>query len=232
MRPQAHHSTTNPAGPSGGRRLRVRLSQKVFFIGFNKCATRSFHRFFHECGVRSYHAADKSDVDDAVVKNLIQGKKALDTVDQYDVYLDTEAIRLNFRALDHDYPGSKFILNVRDINQWLLSRLNHADGTYVQYMNDYHGVNRTWQEWVAIWRREFLEHDQAVSNYFRGRDDQFLRFDVGTNSLADLVEFIGHDCLQGRDGLPRVGVTEEWFFALVGDRFIEIGQDDAGTEFA
>lgn len=230
MRPQAHHSATEPATSSSGRRLRHRLSHKVFFIGFNKCATRSFHRFFHECGVNSYHAADKSDVDEAVLRNIAEGRKALDTVDQYDVYLDTEAIRVNFQALDRDYPGSKFIFNVRDPNQWLLSRLNHGDGTYVQYMNDYYGVDRPWHEWVAIWRQEFLEHEQAVLAYFKGRGDQFLRFDIGTSALAGLVEFIGDDCLLGRDWLPVVGVTEEKFFALVGGRFVKLEGVEAGAQ--
>src|SRR5680860_205657 len=130
MRQQKFHGVPDTASPHGSR-ARVRLRCKVFFIGFNKCATRSLHAYFRSQGVRSYHAGDKTELHDKVTNNVARGvQKPLDTVDQHDIYLDTEAIRINFQILDLEYPGSKFVFQYRDLNEWLLSRLNHRDGRY------------------------------------------------------------------------------------------------------
>ena len=33
-----------------------------------------------------------------------------------------------YKLLDIQYPRSKFILNIRDVDNWILSRINHGKG--------------------------------------------------------------------------------------------------------
>lgn len=66
---------------------------KVFFIGFNKCATTSFHKFFKKQGYRSFHNARKKIKLAPIIKYNIENKlPVLDGIDDGDVYSDLNAI--------------------------------------------------------------------------------------------------------------------------------------------
>ena len=199
-----------------------KLDFKVFFIGFNKCGTRSFHKYFSDCGLASLHGAATDDSHVAILLNVALGEPALRGLAPYDVYLDVGAVQSQFRCLDRDYPGSKFVLNVRDVDRWLVSRLNHANGRYVEFMNLYYETNLTWSEWVERWRAEFIAHERAAVDHFRGRDADFLRFDVETDRLADLISFIGADCLEAWGELPREGVTQDRYYGLDWGRIVKL----------
>jgi hypothetical protein len=199
-----------------------KLDFKLFFIGFNKCGTRSLHQYFLDCGLDSYHGGATGDTHMAVLINVALGEPALRGLAPHDVYLDLGAVQSQFQYLDRDYPGNKFVLNIRDVNRWLVSRLNHLNGRYVEFMNLYYGMNLTWPEWVERWRGEFMAHERAAIEHFRGRDANFLRFDVETDQLTDLISFIGSDCLEPRSELPRVGETEDRHYILDGSRIVKL----------
>lgn len=199
-----------------------RLGFKLFFIGFNKCGTRSLHRYLSDCGIASYHGGGHPDIHLGILVNVVRGVPALSRFDQHDAYLDVAAIQSQFRHLDHDYPGSKFVFNVRNTNRWLLSRLNHLDGRYVDLMNLSFGVELSWTEWADRWRREFAAHDCAVTEHFKDRPTDFLRFDIERDSLAKLIAFIGAPSLEMRDELPHEGVTAANYYALDGDRIVKL----------
>jgi hypothetical protein len=201
----------------------TRLGFKLFFIGFNKCGTRSLHRYFSDCGLDSYHGGVYADSHQAIFLNIVRGEPALKGFDGHEVYLDVAAIQSQFRQLDRDYPGSRFVLNVRDINRWILSRLNHIDGRYVDYMNLCHGVELSWVEWADRWRREFETHERAVLEHFKDRPTDFLRFDIERDELAKLTAFVGAAGLEAPRALPRVNATERKHYALEGGRVVKLG---------
>jgi Sulfotransferase domain len=199
-----------------------KLGFKLFFIGFNKCGTRSLHRYLTGCGINAYHGGAHADMHQAILINVVRGMPALSGVDDYDAYLDVRAIQSQFRHLDRDYPGSKFVFNVRDTNRWILSRLNHINGRYVDLMNLYYGLELSWTEWADRWRHEFAAHERAVTAHFRDRPSDFLRFDVERDSPDALVAFIGVPPPETRDELPRLGVTAKKHFAFDGDRIVKL----------
>jgi hypothetical protein len=80
-------------------------------------------------------------------------------------------------------------------------------------MNVYYRRNATWQEWVAEWRQEFMDHERAVTDHFRGRPN-FLRFDIERDSPAILADFLGFETSGG--DLPRENVTKDTYFFLEG----------------
>ena len=198
------------------------LGFKLFFIGFNKCGTRSLHRHFSDCGLSSYHGGAHADLHMAVLLNVARGAPSLNGFDDHDVYLDVGAIQSQFRHLDRDYPGSKFVLNVRNPDRWILSRLNHLNGRYVEFMNLYYGVELTWQEWVDQWRHELAAHERAVTEHFKDRPTDFIRFDVENDELATLIAFIGVPSLGTRDRLPRLGTTVTKYYGFDGSRIVKV----------
>ena len=204
---------------------------KIFFIGPNKCGTQSLSRWLRDTGKNPFHGGEeKANYHRGILINVAQDKPPLDGgLDGYDAYLDVGAVQTQFRAIDHHYPGSKFVLNTRNIDRWILSRLNHIAGRYVTYMNLYYGIDLSWSEWADRWRREFAEQERTVLAHFHGRSD-FLRFDIETDKPSDLASFLG---LQGAaDELPRVGVTGYKPYGFSGEHIVKLADVDAGTSMA
>lgn len=80
--------------------------KKYFVIGFHKTATCTFHNLFLKNNLTSQH------------------KTKWDT-DKYTCFSDN-GNRNNYRELDLKYENSIFILNVREIDKWLISRFKHG----------------------------------------------------------------------------------------------------------
>ena len=84
---------------------------KVFSIGFNKTGSTSLHSIFKDLGYVSYHGT--------------AWRKTLRPMIYffYDSFCD--GVPDDFRRLDKMFPKSKFILQVRNLDEWLDSRLEH-----------------------------------------------------------------------------------------------------------
>ena len=89
---------------------------KIFGIGMPKTGTTSLHRALVELG---FEALDFPH-DPATVAELRAGNYRLSILEQVDALTDTP-IPAVFAQLDREYPGSKFILTVRDMDSWLES---------------------------------------------------------------------------------------------------------------
>src|SRR5262245_10122955 len=109
---------------------------KVFCIGLNKTGTRSLNDALELLGLRGMHwggrdvasAAQRGpQIKAAVERALAEGRPLLDDLDDADAYSDILALSENFTALDEQYPGSKFILTTRDVDDWLASRRRHVE---------------------------------------------------------------------------------------------------------
>lgn len=194
---------------------------RIFFIGFDHCGTRSFTELFKCAGFKTYHGGDFDPLSLLVKINMALGRRSLDGLENYDVYSDSHELAINFMQLDHDYRvGSKFVLNTRDVTRWIVSRLNHGSGDYISHMNRLHHKRLEWMEWAEIWRSDFLEHELRVVQYFRGRDDVFLRFDIETDKLSKLRDFLGWHFLPEAEKLPQKGKTSYPIFVADGDKIL------------
>lgn len=83
---------------------------KYFVIGFNKTATSTFHNLFLENNLTSQHFG------------LSKSKW---NTDNYQCFSDNGNLH-NYKELDLKYENSIFILNVREIDNWLISRFKHG----------------------------------------------------------------------------------------------------------
>ena len=198
------------------------LGFKVFFIGFNKCGTRSFTWLFREAGLKAYHGSDEDPLHTQIPRNIELGRRSLSGFENYDAYSDSEKLSYSFREIDKDYPNSRFVLNTRNINRWIVSRLNHGEGKYVEFMNGFEGKNLAWHEWAEVWRTHFIEHESQVTEYFRGRDATFLRYDIEIDTLLKFNKFIGIELHPGQEKLPHLGLTTNKFFAADGEHIFRL----------
>ena len=89
--------------------------EKYFVIGFNKTATSTFHNLFSQNNLKSQHASKWN-------------------TDNYTCFSDNGDLN-DYEALDPKYENAIFILNVREIAKWLISRFKHGLRTVCMELN-------------------------------------------------------------------------------------------------
>ncbi len=176
---------------------------KIFVIGFNKCGTTSLHKMFRRAGLASshyrHHGADGSSaiIAEKMDQNARKGLPLLDGIADATAYSDMDMCQKRsylsgigqFRLLDRQYPGSRFILNTRDPENWLNSRCRHFDGGYLRRAMAQAGV-RDMHEMRAIWRLDWHARHAALQVHFATRRDQFLIFDIERDDPKTLCAFL------------------------------------------
>ena len=145
---------------------------KIFCIGFQKTGTTSLGEAFEKlgykvCGV--YHE---------LLPDLRRGdfEKIKDVVESYDVCKDNPWPVL-YQQLDQFFPGSKFILTIRDETAWIKSVVNHFDSKPSDMINFIYGVPfPTGNE--EIFLNRYRQHNQDVIDYFKKRPGDLLIIDL------------------------------------------------------
>lgn len=162
---------------------------RVFLIGFNKCGTRTIHWYFKSNGYQSVHW-DSGRLAIAIFRNLTNSLPLLTGYEQYRVFSDMEEIvrgTFAFEAyklypyLSAQYSDSVFILNTRDVENWINSRLAHGKGGYAKKWMSILNVHSN-EELISCWRRDWERHHENVERYFAGGQRRFLKFDVENDS--------------------------------------------------
>lgn len=167
------------------------VKPKIFGIGLNKTGTSSLHHALERLGYVSLHYAGPKRA--ALIKRAInEGKPLLHYIDpRYDAFSDTP-VTYYFDLADVQYPGSRFILTVRDLDAWLDSRRRHVERNQQRKAaGEYHGkfLNVTPDDWT----REYRRHERRVLSYFAERPNDLLVFDVtGGDGWEPLCAFLGH----------------------------------------
>lgn len=169
------------------------MRRKYFQIGFHKCGTTSISRFFHMNGF-SCIDFDDGRIARRMKENLDTGTYILSGYDEYDVFTDMismdgklliEGYKF-FRELYEQVDGAMFILNVRDRDIWIRSRVNwrHA----ADHFKAYYGISET-SDLIARWERDWDEHLKAVQDFLPS--ECLLVFNIETDSPLRLCEFAG-----------------------------------------
>lgn len=173
----------------------------VFAIGLNKCGTTSLDLAFKELGWSSLHGPYK--FNQAVNRALKQGKKILNFLPGFNMFSDIfYPVNLNppdehscmvfsnrqkfFEIIDKQYPGSKFICNIRNKKDWLASRKRHVEKNQKSPNYKY--------DWLTIeedaWSEEYDIHYNIIFKYFQDRQDFLvINFDE-TPSYENLCQFL------------------------------------------
>lgn len=179
---------------------------KIFAIGLSKTGTTSLARALEiigfktrdYLGVSSYRAGDLSSVN-------------LDEINANDAFTDTP-IPSFYRELDVTYPGSKFILTVRDRDAWLKSckkqfNQNHADKQSEannRLFMDLYGCTVFDEEKFSRGYENFVN---GVMQYFRDRPQDLLILDVAAEvGWEVLCAFLGKSV--PNVPFPKANVTQ------------------------
>lgn len=161
------------ADPGAGRDP---LRPRVFGIGLNKTATTTLAEALTTLGYEVLHWGGP-EAHDAVLGAFEAGEPLVSRLDpRYDAFFDIGVLSRRFALLDAQYPGSRFLLTVRPVDEWIDSRRRHVlrnralaaegryDGTFLEVDE-------------PKWRKEWDLHLERVHDWFGGRDD-LLELDV------------------------------------------------------
>jgi hypothetical protein len=165
------------------------MGPKVFNIGLNRAGTTSLSRALGLLGYRSLHFCfGRERLYDIARSNLRAGRRVFAGLDgDHDAFSDF-AGQLFFRQLDRQYPGSRFILTIRDLEAWLDSRERKVQANLAR--KDYRFGFRTVDR--AGWIREREAYLRDLNAYFAGREANLLVIDIpGGDGWEKLCGFLG-----------------------------------------
>ena len=139
---------------------------RVFGVGLNKTGTSSLHRALLELGFHSLHWGGP-EVRRTVEASLAAGEPLLQRLDPiYDAFSDIEPLYRNVALLDEQYPGSRFILTVRAVDDWIDSRRRHVERNQARKAaGDYDGHFLEVDE--PAWRADWDQHVATVRGPLR-----------------------------------------------------------------
>lgn len=95
---------------------------RIFGIGMHKTGTTSLHSAFRTLGFHSFHW-DRGDLARQIWDEMTTLGRSI-TLERYYALCDLP-IPMIYRELDTAYPGSKFILTIREESRWLESVRKH-----------------------------------------------------------------------------------------------------------
>ncbi len=169
------------------------MAQKIFGIGFQKTGTSSLNRalsilgFNAAGGIRINHPKGVH-IDLPLTKEKVL-HVALARAEEADAFSDNPWALL-YRELDAAFPGAKFILTVRDPDEWLRSMLRHFGDTPSDVTQWIYGVPYPRGHETRC-LRVYAGHNDAVRAHFAARPADLLEMDFGRgDSWLELCSFL------------------------------------------
>ena len=176
----------------------------IFLIGFNKCGTTSFHRFFKGNGIKGIHWGGNSSKNIArhIFNNLMIGRDPIAGVEECTAFTDLsflskdvyiEGIRF-YRQFYENYPNAYFILNTRDQDKWIKSRNKHGHAwrSLMARSKKAYGID-TNEEMETVWREQWDNHIAEVQKFFGENGGRLLVYNIEQDDPQALVEFLKPD---------------------------------------
>jgi 3'-phosphoadenosine 5'-phosphosulfate (PAPS) 3'-phosphatase len=179
---------------------------KIFGIGLSKTGTSSLAHALEILGfrVKDYPGIERysaGDLDAAISDDVLS---------EFDAFTDTP-IPSFYRELDEKFPGSKFILTVRDSDGWLKSCKKQFTQKLADKQNEAHNglfmdlYNSTIFDETKF-REGYDRFVEGVEQYFQDRPEDLLVMDVvGGDSWDKLCTFL--ECDIPVIPFPKANVT-------------------------
>ena len=180
-----HHSGTGIVYFNKHHKL-LTENDKIFFIGFNKCATSTIHHLFTNSSYNVHGGYNWNLKDNNVFRDTSsipfmtydKSQKIIYHGDGNFKYQNGNIDFDVFKELYKNYPTSIYILNTRNLYEWLVSRCNHSKN----------GVNgKTWcypysQKLLIKWinDREFLYN--KILKFFENKPNQLYILSIDENN--------------------------------------------------
>ena len=169
--------------------------QKVFGIGSHKTGTTSLGAALDALGYATCDGAGavRQAVGHPEMIRLLrehQLEPIMRVAEHYEAFTDNPWFML-FRELDRSFPGSKFILTVRDERSWLESAVRYFGQTDSDLRAWIYGSGRPLGN-EQRWLERYREHIEQVKAHFCHRPDDLLVVDWEQGGgWKDLARFLG-----------------------------------------
>jgi hypothetical protein len=190
-----------------------RQQTRVFCIGLSKTGTTSLTAALKMLGYHAKHFPIR-------MIRYSDGRLSFDRsiAARYDALSDLPIARF-YRELDEAFPGSRFILTTRQIDDWLDSCRRHVwPGQLIKADTWFNRLHRDMYGAIDYDRQRFREayirHVDNVNTYFEGREDDLLEFNVASgDSWKKLCTFL--DKPVPDEPFPKKDCLYSTFFKLV-----------------
>jgi hypothetical protein len=188
---------------------------KIFFIGFNKCATTSIHYMMAESGIWSDHWQRKHENIALRIDSIIDNKEEFrrytrkaTAYSDLSYFSSDKVVEGNsyFKQFHEAYPKAYFVLNDRDVDGWIRSRAGHRKGTLLERSAAFYRADA--QAVKEIWRESHARHVKAVLAHFSGHD-RFLHFYVDRDPPALLTSFLAPTFRIDANGWQKVNASRK-----------------------
>jgi hypothetical protein len=183
------------------------IERKVYFIGMNKIATTSLSELFKEGGYKSWHYSCMNTVThesvilgEEMAMNVENGKYVMHGIDHAQVYSDmffhrdyawVDGVKW-FDKFYNRHPESYFILQTRDMDEWLDSKRRHKNGDYIKRSCEYWQLEP--EEMIEWFRNDRIEHEERVRSFFENKKyANFLEWNLNTDPISKVIDFVKRD---------------------------------------
>ena len=170
---------------------------KVFGLGLSKTGTSSLTAALNILGVSSIHYPH----DQQTLSELKNGNFRLSILETFQSITDLTAVPF-YKQFDNEYPGSKFILTVREMLPWLRSCEMHWQllDEWINNFPEFQAAHSYFSDLVygglTFERDRFADryeaHVASVKKYFEGRKKDLLVLDIcngeGWGRLCEFLE--------------------------------------------
>jgi hypothetical protein len=195
----------------------IKLSEvptRVFGIGMHKTATSSLHKAFQILGFDSFHWGMG---EAPLIWDEMNAAGKSKTLERWYALCDLP-IPLLYQQLDKGYPGSKFILTIRNEAGWLKSVERLWDARYNPTRwewNVYPFTNRIHRELYGtkdfnstVMLERYRRHNAEVIAYFKSKPEQLLIMDMDAGAnWPELCRFLNMP-------IPAMAYPKEWVTKL------------------
>jgi hypothetical protein len=220
MGPISHGTPTNGTPTQG---TPMAALPRVVAIGFNKCATRSLAQLFARSGHAAVHQklprrrgwGGRRKLGGIMRANVEAGRPVLAGVEEFVFYGDLidsnqrESFDGNtlFREVMRDYPDTILLLNWRDREAWIRSRLRHGHGEFAAREQRLRRLPNL-DALCAVWRHDWETHLAAVRAFMADRPDQLVEFHLERDPVQKLVDRLSAYGLQA-DHFDDIGRSRD-----------------------
>ena len=194
-------------------------SLRIVQIGFNRAGTSSISDFLHRAGFQCVdHTFERGQhkgqcVAVLIENNIAAGRKPLAGLDDWQAFTDMEYVTADaaiyaqkrFREIAEAHPEVKFILNIRNKQDWLQSRAKF--GGYLATCAAAAKISEV--KMLDKWSVEWDSHIAAVKDYFTS--ERLFLLDIDNPDEVELSRFVGLPqviALRQKNKAPRGPVSQ------------------------
>lgn len=172
-------------------------SGKVIGVGLGRTGTTSLAAALDRLGFATIHYPSS-----ASGPELASGSAFFDALENHEAIANGTGCP--YQAIDTRYPGSKFILTIRDLTSWLRSKKDWAEmdlENWDRFTPDQQSAKRYVNEHVYgsfefdadVWTKSYERHVASVMEHFQHRPADLLVLNIPAgDDWRQLCPFLGH----------------------------------------